>query len=172
MNYNYTTDSNGTVILSNESGIIKIAPTLSGYTFSPPYAIITPSSQTNYTVKFIAKNQQQQLYTIQGTVINGKTQQPISGVTVSYPSAFSYTTGSDGTFQFANQSLGGLVTASLTGYTFNSVTASASNYSNIQITGMPSSVIGGNPPSNTGLIIGIIGAIAVIAIIIFVASKK
>jgi hypothetical protein len=168
---NYTTDSNGTVTLSNESGIIKITPTLSGYTFSPPYAIITPSGQTTYTVKFTATNAQQ-LYTIQGTVINGKTQQPISGATVSYPNAISYTTGSDGTFQFANQQLGGLVTASLTGYTFNSVTASASNYSNIQITGMPSPVIGGNPPSNTGLIIGIIGAIAVIAIIIFVASKK
>jgi len=70
---NYTTDSNGTVTLSNESGIIKITPTLSGYTFSPSYVIITPSSQTNYTVKFIAT------YTITAVLIDSKTGAYLNG---------------------------------------------------------------------------------------------
>jgi inhibitor of cysteine peptidase len=113
-----TTASDGTYSFPGLSkGSYTVTPSMAGWSFSPQNAKVTVTNTNVTGQKFTAVP----LYSISGKVTLQAGGGPLSGVTITLSGAAkgSATTGSDGSYSFANHAKGAYtVTPSMTGYTF------------------------------------------------------
>lgn len=122
---NTTTDANGSYTVTGLSdGAYAIAPSKSGYTFSPSSSAVNINAANVTSTNFVASVNTTSTYSVSGAVSGAV----VSGVTVTLSGAGSATTATSGsgTFSFANLVNGNYtVTASKSGYTFSPSSATA-----------------------------------------------